>query len=162
MIEDVPRGYVRDKLMAYIMYTVADKLEDGGQSAMRYLCSDLDDSQIEEYRSLIRADGTVLVYPTYYTVKQVEAAERILAANKGNTMMRRFDQAIKVVLLDEALEKVDDSVNYERPKHIFGLRRDGPPLGLKLISNSVVLPDSLPLPAERTVSLASQIDRDCR
>jgi len=55
--------------MAYIMYTVADKLEDGGQSAMRYLCSDLDDSQIKEYRLLIRVDRTVLVYPTYYTVK---------------------------------------------------------------------------------------------
>jgi len=92
----------------------------------------------------------------------VEAAKRILAANKGNTIIRRFDQAIKVILLDEALEKVDDSVNYKRPKYIFRLRRDGPPLGLKLISNSVVLPNSLPLLAERTVLLASQIDRDCR
>jgi hypothetical protein len=75
---------------------------------MRYLCSDLNDSQMEKYRSLIRADGTVLIYLTYYTVKQVEAADRILAANKGSTMMRTFDQAIKAVLLNEALEGVDD------------------------------------------------------
>jgi len=83
--------------MAYIMYTAADKLEDGGQSAMRYLWSDLNDSQMEKYRSLIRAEGTVLIYPTYYTAKQVEAADRILAANKVNTMMRTFDQATKAV-----------------------------------------------------------------
>lgn len=163
-IDDVPVHFLRDKLMVYTISGLEDEdasfLSDKREAAMEALCPDLTQSQRYQYRNLIIEDQRRINSPEY-TPARYEEAKRILAANKGNRSIRSYEQAMQVVLLKEAFDAVDASIDYKTPKDArFPIMRDfeGAP---KLIVRSVVVPHSAPLRAERMFLPTTTVDRDC-
>lgn len=92
------------------------------------------DTEIEEYTRLVAADRKKLneeaERPSTPPTRE-EWARRIL---EDGRVVKTIGQAMKIVLMNEAVEEVDETIDWETPKPM-GIRR-----GRKEVEGSVVTP----------------------
>ncbi|KAK4446712.1 hypothetical protein QBC34DRAFT_496748 [Podospora aff. communis PSN243] len=145
-IQDVPVNYFRDKLMDWIAVSF-DGPEDRKHAARKAICADLTDAEMDEYVLLAERPGTP---PT-----REEMARYILLHGGVVTTM---GQAMKVVLMNEAVEDIDATgVDWETPKPMGITRR----LNAKEVEGSVITPHWAPLRLEDGIVPDANVDRDC-
>jgi len=159
-LEDVPVHFVRDCLMDQIGRFMISASEGRKQAWRKALCSDLTDDEIAEYARVIDKDRVRTFQPGFSRARD-EEAKRVLAANKGNKSVRSYKQAMEVVMLNEAFDGVDGTVDYKTSKkggHTVERQFEGAP---KTISRSVVLPRSAPLEVEKVAVPRAVVDKDC-
>ncbi|GAB1311772.1 hypothetical protein MFIFM68171_01982 [Madurella fahalii] len=153
-LEDVPVSYFRDKLMDWIAENLEGP-EERRHAARKAICLDLTDAEIEEYTRLCAEDRKRLneevARPSAPPTRE-ELARRIL---ENGGMVRTINQAMEIVLMDEAVEAVNDAIDWETPKPM-GIRR-----GLKEVEGSVVTPYWPPLASEYGLVPDTDVDRDC-
>ena len=155
-LEDVPRHYLRDRLMDYINTNVPDKRK---RAARKAICPDLTDAKIRKYTELIAQDR----------VRVEEAQEEQSAKNAArNTAVARYMEAKEAAAvtkvkhreeLEEALAAVDKDVDLEPCDGVPRIVRN--PERPRMIERSVVKPGSLPMPGESQIGYQYDIDRDC-
>ena len=154
-LEDVPVCYVRDKLMDWIAENLEGP-EERKQAAREAICPDLTDAEIEEYTRLIAEDRKKLNEeaerpPTLLT--REERARRIL--DRGR-VVNTIGQAMKIVLMNEAVAEIDETIDWETPKPMTGI-----PRSWKEVEGSVITPHWAPLACEYDVIPDTDVDRDC-
>ena len=154
-LEDVPVCYVRDKLMDWIAECLEGP-EERKQAAREAICPDLTDAEIEEYARLIAEDRKKLNEeaerpPTPLT--REERARRILDHGR---VVNTIDQAMKIVLMNEAVAEIDETIDWQTPKPMTGI-----PRRWKKVEGSVVTPHWAPLACEYDIIPDADVDRDC-
>ncbi|KAM7213729.1 hypothetical protein V8F06_010863 [Rhypophila decipiens] len=157
-VSDVPRNYFRDRLMDYIAEHL-DGQEELKQAARKAICPDLTDGEIEEYTRLIAEDRKQMdekagagVSGERPPLTREERARRIM---KNDSEIRTLAQAMKIVLINEAIRSIDDSINCQTPKPMRIRRRPGTE-----VTGSVVLPHYARTRNEDIVP-DDEVDRDC-
>ncbi|KAK3360554.1 hypothetical protein B0T25DRAFT_535891 [Lasiosphaeria hispida] len=154
-LDDVPVNYVRDMLMDWIAENLAGSKERT-QATRRAICRDLTDAEIEDYARLIAEDGRKrreeAERPSTPLTRE-ELARRILESGQ---VVKTIGQAMKIVLMNEAVEEIDVTVDWEMQKPM-GIRRR--PQGF--VEGSVITPHWAPLVCEGGLVPDVDVDRDC-
>ncbi|KAK4213578.1 hypothetical protein QBC37DRAFT_285778, partial [Rhypophila decipiens] len=157
-VSDVPRNYFRDRLMDYIAEHL-DGQEELKQAARKAICPDLTDGEIKEYSRLIAEDRKQMdekaaagVSGERPPLTREERARRIM---KNDSEIRTLAQAMKIVLINEAIRSIDDSIDCQTPKPMGIRRRPG-----TKVAGSVVLPHYARTRNEDIVP-DDEVDRDC-
>ncbi|KAK5652400.1 hypothetical protein OQA88_10592 [Cercophora sp. LCS_1] len=150
-IDDVPVNYFRDRLMDWIAETVK---EDTKEVCRKAICPDLTDAEIEEYVRLV-AEHREEMNKTPPPPTREEKIQQILDSQGART----YNQALKLVLLYEALNEIDESVDHKTPKMV-GVQRNFA-IGPKPLDGSVYIPHWGMLPRERELPPQLEVDRDC-
>lgn len=160
-IDEVLAYFVRDRLMAFILND--DELDMPRADQINILCSDLTEGQRLQYRSLVEEDEERTRRPNY-TPERHEKAKRILAMSKaqGDKSIRGYDQAMQVVLMNEAFNSIDGSIDYKTPNiAVPPILRTFPGVP-KPIARSVVTPHSMATSMETEFdSRLNTVDRNC-
>jgi len=155
-LNDVPVNYFRDRLIDMIGKTTKAS-EDIKQAARKAICPDLTDDEIGEYTRLIAEHGKnrkeEAERPPTPPTREEMAKELLEELDDVKTL----DQAMKIIAMNEAVEEIDETIDWETPKPM-GIRR-----GRKEVEGSVVAPHPLwPLYGlEGVVVPDVDIDRDC-
>jgi len=144
-------------LIDYIWENVTDK--EKRQASRRAICPDLTDPELGEYTCLIAEDRKKmneeaerpLTPPTCE-----EQAQRILEYGR---VVRTYDQAIKIVLMNEAAREIDETIDWKTPKPMAIYRNLS--RGPRAIVRSVITPHWAQLRYEGDLNDNMEVDRDC-
>ncbi|KAK0708702.1 hypothetical protein B0H67DRAFT_648731 [Lasiosphaeris hirsuta] len=153
-LEDVPVNYFRDKLMDWIAENLKGS-EERKQAARKAICLDLADTEIEEYTRLIAEDRKKLNEEAERPSTPLTREELARGILENGMVVKTIDQAMKIVLMDEAVDEVDGTIDWETPKPM-GIRR-----GRNEVEGSVVTPHWAPLASEGGLVPEIDVDRDC-
>ncbi|KAM7192992.1 hypothetical protein V8F33_008040 [Rhypophila sp. PSN 637] len=146
-ISDVPRNYFRDRLMDYINVEV-----DGPEEL-----SKLPAKPSALISLMARSKSTPVSLPKtgnrWMRRQRQDRARHIMERHEVSTLA----QAKKIVLMNDAIKNIDDSIDWQTPKPM-GIRR---PRWGKKVTGSVVIPHIAAMRCEYDVDLDDEVDRDC-
>jgi len=155
-IIDVPINYFRDRLMDWIAESIKD--EDQRSVARKAICPDLTDTELAEYARLIAEDRVRMDEEAARPLPPLTREEQVQRMLDARVVQTR-GQAMKIVLMNEAVREIDSSIDYETPKPMGIFRDYG--RGPKQIEGSVVTPHWAPLHYETELATDMEVDRDC-
>ena len=161
-MEDVPVNYFRDRLIDW----VADCFEGSEaekQALRRAICPDLSDKEITDYARLIAADKMEKESKAEQEDArertrewtQEERARELLKADRGRAF-KTPAQAMKAIMLQDAIDEVDETIDYQTPK-LVGVRRKT----TQQVEGSVVTPHWSGTCHETGLVPDEMVDRDC-
>jgi hypothetical protein len=146
--------------MDYIAENVKDRRKR--KAGRKAICPDLTDDEIQEYARLVAEDRKEMDNdvgrPQTVHERALELLNRNLNSSRAD--IKSYNQAMKLVLMHDALGEIDDTVDWETPKRM-GISRNFE-RGPKALQRSVVLPGWAAIPLyEASLTPDAEIDRDC-